>query len=193
MLREGPGDHEQRLLLAGVAEGDRKAFETLFRLYFRPLFVYVVKLIHDPARAEEVVDDVMLELWRQAGGFQGESKVSTWLFGIAHNKALNAVRTRRDETDLEAAESVANGKPHALEQAAARELREKFAAALRALPPDQREVVELALYHEFGYEEIARIVRCPLNTVKTRMFYARQKLHTLLSDLAADLGLEQGR
>jgi RNA polymerase sigma-70 factor (ECF subfamily) len=127
-------------------------------------------------------------VWRQAGRFRGRSKLSTWVFGIAHNKALNALRRRAQRADvaLEHAAAMPDARPNPEAEAERRDARARMEAALGRLSREHREVIELTFYHEFSYEEIAQIVKCPVGTVKTRMFHAKQKLREWLGGCEMD-------
>lgn len=186
---------DETSLLRRVAAKDRKAFEALYNLYYRRLFAYLFKLTRRPDLVEEVLNDVMLAVWSGAPGFDGRSRASTWIFGIAYHKALKAL-TRRPAMfsgssglsgsngvhgDSQAPEPVDRDEPESL--LARRELAGVLGRALHALSPEQRAVVELTYYYELSYQEIAEIVGCPVNTVKTRMFHARRRLKELLPGL----------
>jgi RNA polymerase sigma-70 factor (ECF subfamily) len=178
-----PGDDELALLQR-VAAKDRKAFEALYHLYYRRLFGYLLKLTRRADLVEEVLNDVMLAVWNGAPGFDGRSRLSTWIFGIAYHKALKALAKRPLEAadEAEGAEPVDGDEPERL--AVRRELATVLGRALRGLPPEQRAVVELTYYYGLAYPEIAEIVGCPVNTVKTRMmFHARRRLRELLPEL----------
>ena len=176
-------DDPETALIKEVALGDRQSFKLLFVRYEKPLLAYMMKTLGDRQVAEEMVNDVMFEVWKQARLFRGNSRLSTWIFGIAHNKALNQLRRkgRRNVVGLEAVEDIANGQKSPQQLAEERDVRERIKSAIEELPPQQREVVELTFYHGFSYEEIARILKCPAGTVKTRMFYARQRLREVLA------------
>lgn len=169
--------------MARVAAGDKRAFEALFRAYGERVFRYALRLISDPAKAEEVTNDVMIEVWKTAPRFEGRSKVSTWILGITRHRALNAVRRKAlDTVDIDAV-----AEPAAVEVAPAAErsrdgdtLRGALRRVLPKLSTDHRDVVELTFFHGLSYPEIARVVGCPENTVKTRMFHARKHLERLL-------------
>ena len=175
---------EETAWLQEIARGDRQAFECLFRAYEKRLFRYFQRLLGEAAVAEELTIDVMLEVWRGAGRFRGEAKPSTWIFGIAHHKGVSALR-RRKPVAIELAEAgplpAATGNPEV--EAARRRLREKIQRALLALSPSHREVVELTFYQGLTCQEIAAVLKCPLNTVKTRMFYARKQLQPILAEV----------
>jgi RNA polymerase sigma-70 factor (ECF subfamily) len=177
-------DHEEGAWLVRVAEGDRAAFERLYRGFYPRLFGYVLKVCRRPDLVEEIVNDTLLAVWRSAGRFDGRSRVSTWIFGIAYRKTLKRL-ARRDaaapaEPPAGVEPAVAAVGARRLER---RELRDALDRALAALPPEQRAVVELAYFHELPYAEIAEIVGCPVNTVKTRMFHARRRLRERLPEL----------
>lgn len=178
-------EDEEQSLISRVVEGDREAFRELFAVYQLRLYSYLMKLLSDKAEAEDVLVDTMFTVWKDAKQFKGTSKLSTWIFGIAHNKALNAMRSRgrRAESQLESVDPAPDLAPSPQNQAATGLLRAKIQAALDKLSPEHRDVVELTFYEGFSYEEIARIVSCPVNTVKTRMFHARKKLKQLLSEM----------
>lgn len=179
-------DGDELSLIGRVAAGDVEAFKTLHHAYQRRLFAYSLKMLGDAGAAEELCSDVLLDVWRQAGQFAGRSKLSTWVFGIAHNKALNALRksARGADVALEHAAATPDARPNPEAEAERRDTRERLEAALGKLSREHREVVELTFYHGFSYEEVAQIVRCPAGTVKTRMFHAKQKLREWLGEVA---------
>jgi RNA polymerase sigma-70 factor (ECF subfamily) len=175
---------DELALLRRVAAKDRKAFEALYHLYYRRLFGYLLKITRRADLVEEVLNDVMLAIWKGAAGFDGRSRPSTWIFGIAYHKALKALARQPQEPGEETKsgpELVDREEPESL--AVRRELATVLSRALGALPPDQRAVVELTYYYGLAYHEISEIVGCPVNTVKTRMFHARRRLREMLPGL----------
>jgi RNA polymerase sigma factor (sigma-70 family) len=174
-------------LLRRIGARDRKAFEALYHQYYRRLFSYLLKMMRRAELVEEVLNDVMLAIWKGAAGFDGRSRPSTWIFGIAYHKALKALARRAPlaqapaDPDWEPAEPVDYDEPESL--LARRELATVLGRALRALSIEQRTVVELTYYYGLPYQEIADIVGCPVNTVKTRMFHARRRLKELLPEM----------
>jgi RNA polymerase sigma-70 factor (ECF subfamily) len=173
-------------LIRRVAARDRDAFEALYRTHAPRVQRYLARLLRRPEVVEEVLDDVMVVVWQKADRFDGTSRLSTWILGIAHNKALKSLsgRFRReserslDETPAAAVEDEAQG-PEAT--ALQGELRNTVEQAVALLPAEQRAVVELTFGQGRSYQEIAGIVGCPVNTVKTRMFHARRRLGRLLA------------
>jgi RNA polymerase sigma-70 factor (ECF subfamily) len=175
-------DDDDRRLLERIARRDRVAFETFFRLHASSVHRFARDLVRDDGLAEELTSDVMVEVWRSAGKFGGRSRVRTWVFGIAHHKAIDALRKRRAETvpldDLIGASSDAEGP----EDAALRvDDRRRLDAGLAGLSPEHRAVLELTFVEGFSQREIADIVSCPVATVKTRAFYAKQRLRDALA------------
>ena len=170
-----------------ISEGDRNAFQALYAEYAPRVFRFVVRMIRDEAKSEEVANDVMLQVWKGAGRFEGRSSPSTWILGIARNRALNAVRGNRIETEpLEEGLAVKDETPDVEASIDRHTLAERLRTALDGLSPQHREVVELTFFQGCSYREIAEIVSCPENTVKTRMFHAKKRLKPLLSALAAE-------
>jgi RNA polymerase sigma-70 factor (ECF subfamily) len=184
-MESEPDDRE---LIHRVAAKDRQAFEALYQRYGRRLFGYLWRRLRRREVVEEVLDDVMLVVWQSAGRFNESSRLSTWLFGIAHNKALGAFRRSSRRLPLDGSDSSeAGAEPDVAEdpiqRVERRELQEALGRALDSLSPDQRTVVELTLYEHRSYQEIAEITGAPVNTVKTRMFHARRRLAPLLGGL----------
>jgi RNA polymerase sigma-70 factor (ECF subfamily) len=180
----GSTAHEVELI-ARVGEGDRKAFEELYHLYHRRMARFLTRLTRRYDLAEEIINDTFWVVWRKARTFRGESQPSTWILGIAYRKARNAFRAsaRLSEKNLQAAqEPLTEESPAHIE-----ELRDWLGQALVLLPLEQRLAVQLC--YELGHscEEIATIMNCPINTVKTRLFHARAKLQQLLPQLASPL------
>src|SRR5213079_3578820 len=177
------------MLIGRIAAGDRLAMRVLFARYHVRVFRFVVRLVRDETNAEDVISEVFLDVWRQAGRFEGRSTVSTWLLAIARFKAISALRRRRDEgLDEETAaaiEDLSDNPATALEKKDKSAMLRKCLAGLSA---EHREIVDLVYYHEKSVEEAAEIVGIPENTVKTRLFYARTKLAELLKAAGVERG-----
>ena len=170
-------------LIERVARRDRRAFEELYNLYHRRLARFLTRLTRRYDLAEEIINDTFWVVWRGAGDFRGDSQPSTWILGIAYRKARNAFRSAaraRARQNLQAPSFPLTTE----EPARAEELRDWLAHALSELPVEQRLAVELC--YELGHscEEIATIMGCPVNTVKTRLFHARAKLQKRLPELS---------
>ena len=174
-------------LLAGVKRGRRADFDTLYRLYHPRLWRFLTHLMRQPDAIEEALNDTMLVVWQRADSFDGRSKLSTWIFGIAYRKGLKALSRQDLPADDEAPE-VADTGPGPEQQFSLMQLRARLREAMAELSPEHRAVVELCYFHDMAYGEIAEVVGCPQETVKTRMFYARRRLRSLLDDLAGQPG-----
>ena len=143
-----------------------------------------MRMLHRPELAEEVINDTMLVVWKKAAQFRGDSQVSTWILGIAYRHALKALRKHQSVAAVEVA-ALRDGTPQIdAARCDIEEARQLIELALESLPPPQRIVVELAYFLGHSCEEIAAITDCPINTVKTRLFHARERLRDLLPVLA---------
>jgi RNA polymerase sigma factor (sigma-70 family) len=173
-------------LMRLVARGDRRAFESLYRMYHLRLARFLFNLVRKPEVIEEVVNDTLLAVWRRPENFSGKSKLSTWIFAIAYRKALRA-RSRLDEPLEESdTETRASEEAGPEEQLGRGQTHEALLGAMGSLSADHRAVVHLTYFQELGYKEIAEIMDCPVDTVKTRMFYARRSLKNALSGSLVD-------
>jgi RNA polymerase sigma-70 factor (ECF subfamily) len=174
----------ERELIARVSQGDRDAFRELYLQYHRRLARFLTRVTHRYEDAEEIINDTLWIVWQRAADFRGASRVSTWIMGIAYRRALNLIRraaVHERVTALEAAEaeSSVGDSGQAVEQ------RQLLDFALAQLPLEQRLVLEFTYYLDHSCEEVAEIMECRVNTVKTRMFNARRKLRAILADRSA--------
>lgn len=168
---------DEYALLQRIVEGDTPAFETLYKLYYPRLFRFILRTTRQPEHIEELIQETLLLIWEKPERFNHGSKISTWIFGIAYLKALKSMsRSARRNKDVdidELSETIADPLANLAENA---EIQDWLNCALDTLPADQRAVIDLTFYHGLPYQEIAKILDCPENTVKTRMFHARKKL-----------------
>lgn len=167
-------------LVQRVAARDRMAFETLYRGYYPRLRRFIDRVTGRPQIVDEVADDTMLVVWRRASSYNLRSKVSTWIFGIAFRRALKALKGIDTPVDFDADECIAQTLAEPEATLLDEEMRARIAGALAALSHDHRAVLELSYFDGHSCAEIARIMRCPVNTVKTRMFHARRRLRVLM-------------
>jgi RNA polymerase sigma-70 factor (ECF subfamily) len=175
-------------LLERIAHGDKLAMRALFARHNVRVYRFVLRFVSDEALAEDLVNEVFVDLWRNADKFEGNSQVSTWILAIARFKALSSLRRRKEDSldDIEAAAIPdSNDDPEITLQKKDRIaiLRE----CMSHLSSDHREIIDLVYYHEKSVDEVAEIVGVPKNTVKTRMFYARKRM----SELLAQAGIDQ--
>lgn len=152
-----------------IAQGDQAALGEMYRSYFPRVSRFVFNLVKDPDCLGEIVNDVFLVVWQKAASYRGDASPSTWILGIAYRKALKWSSGQRHHQCFE--DNLPLGTPaETLTQ------QDDLERALRQLPVEQRAVVELTYYFGYSYREIAEILGCPENTVKTRMYHARRKL-----------------
>jgi len=170
-------------LVEGVVAGDRIAFETLYRRYHPRLHRFLGLMTSRGAVVEEALNDTMLVVWRRAHTYNGQSKVSTWIFAIAWRTVRKALRTHDEPVETPHDDS-ASDDPGPEQRLSAGELRTALHGALGGLPAEQRCALVLAYFHDLPHAEIARIVDCPVDTVKTRVFHGRRRLRALLHDAA---------
>jgi len=168
-------------LIGLIAKGDLQAFETLYRGYFPRLTRFLDRMTRSAHLIEEVVNDTMLVVWQKAQTFDHTSKVSTWVFAIAYRKGLKAIGAFDDPVDADCDEYTGLSENEPEQEFGRQQLQGLMMQALDALPSEQRHVVNLAYYHGMDYGEIAEIMDCPVNTVKTRMFHARRRMKSILA------------
>jgi RNA polymerase sigma-70 factor, ECF subfamily len=176
-------------LIERIAAGDKLAMQVLFARHQVRVYRFVLRLVRDQSVAEELVGEVFLDVWRQAGRFEARSAASTWLLAIARYKALSALRRRTDqELDDDKAATIEDPGDSPEVAVLKKNKGEVLRQCLTALTPDHREIIDLVYYHEKSVEEVAQIVGIGENTVKTRMFYARKRLSELLKAAGIDRG-----
>src|SRR6516164_2997150 len=164
------------ILVEQIAAGSKSA---MHRTY---VYRWLLRFVSNETLAEDLLSEVFLDVWRQAGRFQCRSSVSTWLMAIARHKALSARRRRTEGAELdEKIEATiadpANDPEVALQE---KDRGELLGRALTRLSPQHRQVIDLVYYHEKSVDEVAHILDVPPATVKTRMFYARKKMAELV-------------
>ena len=165
------------MLVERIAGGDKLAMQVLFARHRTAIYRWLLRFVGNETVAKDLLSDVFLDVWRQAGRFEGRAAVSTWLLSIARFKALSARRRRPDaELDevIEATVADPTDDPEVMLEKKNRD--ELVREALTTLSSEHREIIDLVYYHEKSVEECAQILSIPRATVKTRMFYARKKL-----------------
>jgi RNA polymerase sigma-70 factor, ECF subfamily len=169
------------ILIERIAGGDKLAMQALFARHRMSIYRWLLRFVSNETLAEDLLSEVFLDVWRQAGRFEGRASVSTWLISIARFKALSA-RRRRTEAELDDKIETTVADPANDPEAALQEKNrgELLRQALTRLSPEHREIIDLVYYHEKSVDECAHILGIPAATVKTRMFYARKKLAELV-------------
>ncbi len=167
-------------LLGHIAAENRRAFEALYRAYFPRLTRFLHRMTRNPMLIEEIVNDTLLVVWRKAATFDGSSKVSTWIFAIAYRRACKSLQAFDEPVDAGIDEREGADADRPEWQFDQLRMAQAVDVALAALPLAQRTAFQLTFYHDMSYTEIAQIMDCPVNTIKTRLFHARKRLAVLL-------------
>ena len=179
-------DKSDAALIQSIASGDKGAMRILFTRHNVRVYRFLLRFV-DKSTAEDLVNEVFLDVWRQAGRFQGRSQVTTWLLAIARNKALSALQRRsNEELDEDAAAAIEDPQDNPEVALQNRQKAEILLNCLTQLAPAHREVIDLVYYHEKSIDEVAEITQVPQNTVNTRMFYARKRLSELMAAQGID-------
>jgi RNA polymerase sigma factor (sigma-70 family) len=173
-------------LIERIAARELRAFEELYRLYHPRLTRFLINILRRPHLVEEALNDTMLVVWRRSDRYNGNSKVSTWIFAIAYRTALKALRRHDEPMEDKHAEARPSGEDGPEQLLERRQVQQILVSAIGELSADQRAVLDLTYNHGIGYREIAEIVACPVDTVKTRMFYARRHLRNRLAGQLED-------
>jgi RNA polymerase sigma-70 factor, ECF subfamily len=181
---DGRGASDEALI-ERIARGDRAAMQALYGRHSVRIYRFILRFTADASTAEDLLSDVFLDVWRSAARFENKSRASTWLLAIARHKALSA-RRRRPHEPLDGAAAIEDpaDDPETATQNAHRStlIRE----CLSQLSQAHREVIDLVYYHDKSVDEVAQIVGVSANTVKTRMFYARNRMTGLLKEMGID-------
>jgi RNA polymerase sigma-70 factor (ECF subfamily) len=180
-LRAPVQDSSDEALIGLIAEGDKRAMQVLYARHNVRVYRFILRMTANQSLAEDLVSEVFLDVWRQAENFESKSQVSTWLLAIARYKALSALRRRHDEhLDDEMAASIQDTADNPESAVGIKDRNSIVQKCLTQLSSAHREVIDLVYYHEKSVDEVAQIVGVPPATVKTRMFYARNKMADLL-------------
>ena len=166
---------EDTELLSRVGQGDENAMETVFRRYSGPVYSVALRVLHDSGQAEDVLQEIFLQLWRKPAAFvQGRGSLGAWLVVVTRNRAIDLLR-RRKLTD--SVDDVVLASPiNVADDAERNAMMEKVRGVLSKLPQEQRKSLELAYFEGLSHTEIASRTGDPLGTVKTRI---RQALISL--------------
>jgi RNA polymerase sigma-70 factor (ECF subfamily) len=182
----GQSDEREALLASRIRLHDRRAFEQLYESLRPRLTRFLLRLVAREALVEEVVNDTMMVVWEDIDAFKGESRLSTWVFAIAYRKGMKALARNDAPVDDEADDTRKSDALDPEEQTALAHRQRALRQAIDGLSADHRTVMDLTYFHEMGYREIAAIMDCPVDTVKTRMFHARRLLKRSLSGDRSD-------
>jgi RNA polymerase sigma-70 factor (ECF subfamily) len=186
-MRAALTDQEERELLTRIAEKrEQAAFRQLYGIYYQRLTRLLGRMSMRREDTEEIINDTFWVVWTKASEFRGASQLSTWIIGIAYRRALNTLR--RDRLRPVGSEPVSDDMLSVPSSAQGEERSQWIAQGLEKLPLEQRLALELTYTLGHSCEEIAAILSCPVNTVKTRLFRARETLKQVLPTLAGGSG-----
>jgi RNA polymerase sigma-70 factor, ECF subfamily len=188
-------DDSDESLMLRYRDGDVRAFEVLITRHRKPIYNFILRFVRDAAQAEDVLQETFLRLIKGADAYERQAKFTTWLYTIARNLCVDAARRGKhrnaasldapvngDEGSSALIDLVADGKAGVDREAIGRELAVRIKQAVEALPDEQREIFLLREVSDLQFNEIAKIVGCPENTVKSRMRYALEKLREALEE-----------
>jgi RNA polymerase sigma-70 factor (ECF subfamily) len=171
-----PSHDEDYALIRQVADGDEAGFQVLYARYSRRLYAYALRIVGNPAVAQDVLQESLIAIWQGAGRFRGEGRVIAWLLSIVHHKALHVLR-RQPDLALEPMEAfLPDGSARLEDKAARREQHSLLRKGLDSMSVEHRGVLELVFYQGLGLQETADVCGCPVGTVKSRLNYAKQAL-----------------
>jgi len=170
----------ERRLLDRIAAGETEALRSLYLIHSSRLYAHAFRISGNPASAEDIVQESLLAVWRDAGRFRGEGKVLAWLLGIVHHKAVTAVRGRRIFSLEREAGVLLSTAPPPEETALGNERKALLKAGLDRLSPKHRLVLDLIFFQGLSLAEAAAVCGCPVGTIKSRLNQAKSGLRGIL-------------
>ena len=176
-------ERDDQQLLDAIAAGDMQAVTHFYQRHHLRVYRYVLSKLNDSFAAADILNDVMLEVWKSASRFEGRAKVTTWLLGIAHHKVLDHWRKQGNREFVELDDAMKDDSPNADMEyvlAAARD-KKLLRECMAKLSAEHREVLHLVFFEELNYSEIADIVQVPEGTVKSRVFHAKNLMKKQLA------------
>ena len=207
MVRPDLGALTDEALFRGFIHGDYQAFEVLVQRYRRGIYGFLLRSTRDKEAAEDLYQEVFLRVVKKANDFEGKSKFSTWIYKIARNLSIDHARrmTHRRHASLDASRSadpesstlldtVHNPLTETDRAAQNREIRRKVTSVVELMPEDQREIFLMRQLQGLSFQQIAEITQVPVNTAKSRMRYALERLREALGsyeDYAKQIGVRE--
>ena len=171
-------------LIHDSKNGDSSAFGKLISVYRKNLFTYLLRMCKERMTAEDLLQETLIKTWKGLKSYDEQQKFSSWLFTIAHNVSIDAIRTRRIRRETaylsDKMDVASNYNPHS--ELVMTETRVSLQREVENLPADQRQVFLLRQHSELSFNEIAILMNQPLNTVLSHMHYAIKKLRRCLNE-----------
>ncbi len=170
-------------LLAHIANGSEKAMKIFFDDNANTVYRYIFSHCNEESIASEILNEVMLDVWRKPQSFQGKSKISTWLIGIARHKLLDHYRRNKRHSGEELNDSLEDETPSIACEINAEQHSAFLDNCMQKLSSSHKEIVHLVFFEDLGYPEIAEIIALPVGTIKSRIFHAKEKLRQCIQRL----------
>jgi RNA polymerase sigma-70 factor (ECF subfamily) len=180
LMSNGPFAGQDLELLKQISAGDEEAFRRLYDLTHRKVYFYLYRLVHGKQTAEDILIETYAEVWKCASKFRGDSRATTWIMGIARNLAMNELGKSKKHENIDDFPNLSDGvmpDPEPMDR------QRLIQEAMSKLTLKHREVLDLVFFCEMTYEEVSRVLEIPVNTVKTRVFYAKETLRNVLSSM----------
>jgi RNA polymerase sigma-70 factor (ECF subfamily) len=181
----GPTIDEDAAAVERYRAGDARAFDALVRKYQRPIYYLALRYVKSPDDAKDVGQRAFVKAYQALGGFRGASTFKTWLYRIAINLALNHLRDHARERPTEIAEDALVAEAVGAARLDAGDDRRRLLAALERLPPKQRLVVELRVFEDLSFKEVAEVAECSENSAKVSFHHAVKQLREEMNPCAA--------
>ena len=183
------GAADEASLMTRIAAGDIVALRGLFVRHHLRVYRFIQRVVQNPAIAEELTNEVFLEVWRNARSFAGSSSAATWMLSIAYHRAISSLRRRHEHSwDQQAALALPDTADDPETAAQKADKGAILRRCIQALSPEHAAIIDLVYYHELSVAEAAQVLQIPENTVKTRLFHARKRLGELLKGAGIDRG-----
>ncbi|MEJ5228187.1 sigma-70 family RNA polymerase sigma factor [Thermodesulfovibrio sp.] len=176
--------NEEQKLIKQIVDGDEEALRRLYDITARSVYQYIFNFVNNKETAEDLMIETYTQVWLSAKRFKGDSRILTWILGIARNLTMNEIKKR--DYRYEELKDTENQKAEQFRLTAENETEQLIYLALKKLSLKHREILDLIFIHELTYEEVAKILDIPLNTVKTRIFYAKEKLREILENMGVN-------
>lgn len=164
-----------------IASHEEESLHILYSLYGQKMYAYAISILHDPDQAEDVLQECLVVAWQKASQYHGQGRLIAWLLGIIHHKSVSLLRRASAVSLDEVSDEPTSPEPSPPHQAEYREKSQIIQHVLQTLSPEHRMVLQLVFYQHLSMDESAKILKCPVGTVKSRLNYAKQMLRGSLT------------
>ncbi|MBO1255942.1 RNA polymerase sigma factor [Alteromonas sp. 5E99-2] len=180
--KDDAASRRELIWLEQIAQSqDKRAMQSLYEAYRSRIIPFLLRMTKDQGMIEEIYNDVMMTVWKKAAQFKGDAKVSSWIFSIAYRACLKLLKKQKVRQVLFETFSKNIHEENELEEHQSDH--SELEAAMKSLPAKQRLVIELSYFQGHSIEEISSIANCPVNTVKTRLHHARNKIREEMNQI----------